>query len=74
VRLKCYNLSRLTAVSVFSLSITHDICRRTVPVPLQLGDADASDVAARLEDFLSICAPPESVEDFKVGTCVCCCS
>lgn len=35
----------------------------------KLGDAAANDAAARLEDFLSICAPPDSVEDFKEFTC-----
>lgn len=33
---------------------------------VQLGDADASDVCERLEDFLSICAPPDSNDEFKV--------
>lgn len=33
----------------------------------QLSEADAADAAERLEDFLSICAPPDSNDEFKVS-------
>lgn len=35
----------------------------------KLSESDASDVCERLEDFLSICAPPDSNDEFKEFKC-----